>query len=276
MSKFLAKKRLSNESLSECVPQGYKHGVSFNEETTYNEAITKLIIVGTFTPFKGQEAGYFYTSPKNNIYRYIDSAFNDGYSLVQLKNELIKKPKDEKILEEIKKVLIERKIAFLDVVKEANYSLNDSKDDSLEYVLDKETFKGKDLSKVKVIANSRNAQKALEYILEKEVDYLPQSLCGTRGTYKNQKELDEKWKETISKICLWWLRKKMWLFIKEINSTKSFVVKVNKKIISQFDNLDEDIKYQLRLVNKYYGSFDTIGLPFSLGAYILWWRTWKR
>lgn len=147
MSKFLAKKRLENNALKNC-PKGYKIGESFNKETTYDKDNTKLIIVGTFTPFKGQEVGYFYTSVRNNIYRYIDLSFNDGYSLVQLKSDLINNPKDkEKILDEIKIVLRERKIAFLDVVKEAIYSLNNSRDDSiLEYVLDRETFKEIDLS----------------------------------------------------------------------------------------------------------------------------------
>lgn len=204
MSKFLAKKRLANNTLNKSnkyIPKGYIRGESFNKETTYDKDNTKLIIVGTFTPFKGQEAGYFYTSDRNNIYRYIDLVFNDGYSLVQLKSDLINNPKDKKTLEELKEVLRNRKIAFLDVIKEAIYSLNDSRDDSiLEYVLDKETFKGIDLSKVKVIANSKNAQKAVEFMLEKEVDYLPQMLIGTRGKYKSQKELDDKWKEELSKI----------------------------------------------------------------------------
>lgn len=50
------------------------------------------------------------------------------------------------------------------------------------------------------------------------------------------------------------------------------MVKVNEEVKSQFDNLEDAINCQLNVVNsiisKYYGPFDTIGLPFSLGAYI--------
>lgn len=50
------------------------------------------------------------------------------------------------------------------------------------------------------------------------------------------------------------------------------MVKVNEEKNSDFDNLEDAINCQLNVVNsliaKYYGPFDTIGLPFSLGAYI--------
>lgn len=49
-------------------------------------AETKIIIVGTITPPKGTNCGYFYIAPRNNIYGYIDAA--RGTNLKELKNKL--------------------------------------------------------------------------------------------------------------------------------------------------------------------------------------------
>jgi len=70
---------------------------------------TKLVIVGTITPPEG--AGYFYTAPRNKIYGYLDQAFGDT-NLKEKKKMLLQNPHNKQIIQEIKNVLINKKIAF--------------------------------------------------------------------------------------------------------------------------------------------------------------------
>ena len=99
---------------------------------------TKLIIVGTITPPEG--AGYFYTAPRNKIYGYIDSAINTN--LKELKKQLLLKPHDSKIIEEIKYTLIKNKIGFLDIIKSAIRKNDSPYDKDIKYyTLDTEVFK---------------------------------------------------------------------------------------------------------------------------------------
>lgn len=220
MSKFLAKKRLANASVDNIeVTSGYTKSTSFNKDSTY-DGETKILIVGTFTPYCGRRAGYFYCSERNGLFSIIDYCFDDKQSLVDAKKELLDNLNDKftkiKKIEQIKKILNKRKIAFLDVIKEAISPYNDPSDDAiLSYVLDYDSFKKMDFNKIDlIIANSKNALVALEYILghlfcfsfsiciSSKIVLLPQSVRGRRpkGSDKmNVDKLKDKWKETIQK-----------------------------------------------------------------------------
>ncbi len=117
---------------------------------------TKLIIVGTITPPKGMNRGYFYTAPRNNIYKLIDMAL--GTNLQQLKDSLPTADNKEKTLFEIQKTLKEHNIAFLDVMKFALRLKDSSEDLDIKYfTLDVESFKNLPNS-VHFICNSRLAE----------------------------------------------------------------------------------------------------------------------
>lgn len=190
---FLAKKRLNNKTLENIkIPDGYSKTYSFNRQTTLKNGQTKYLIVGTITPKEGRDNGYFYCSNKNNQYHLIDLAFSDGKSLEEAK-------KESKI-NEIKSILIQRKIAFLDVIDEAITNDKDPSDNAiLNYVLDYNAFKDIDFSSIKVIANSKNAKKALEHIIGQKTNIilLPQNIMGYSKKYKNQKELENEWKKVF-------------------------------------------------------------------------------
>lgn len=102
-----------NKNVYECVS-------SFNSQHCVTDD-TKIIIVGTITPPQGTNNGYFYTAPRNNIYGYIDEA--RGTNLKELKNKLnggnLTNLQKTQIVNEIKDVLREQQIAFLDIMDKA-------------------------------------------------------------------------------------------------------------------------------------------------------------
>ena len=135
---------------------GYEMVKSLNQSHCVTSE-TKIIIVGTITPPKA--CGYFYTSPYNCIYGYIDSV--RGTDLCGLKKKL---KSNVAIKANIISLLEKEKIAFLDVIDEAIRKTGSSADDDIaNFSLDYSTFetvfniipKG---GKVKVICNSRLAQ----------------------------------------------------------------------------------------------------------------------
>ena len=143
----------------------YERVSSFNSQHCIT-ADTKIIIVGTITPPKGTNCGYFYTAPRNNIYGYIDAA--RGTNLKELKNKLnggnLTNLQKAQIVDEIKDVLRKQRIAFLDIMDKAVRKQNSHKDsDIAAYTLDKSTFQNIPQG-AKIICNSRLAEAGFKQI----------------------------------------------------------------------------------------------------------------
>ncbi len=169
---FLTKKKLQATTLTKSIPSGFSYAESFNKLTVENKLLynAKFIVVGTLTPKAGRDNGFFYCSSSalQRQFSLIDNCFNDGYSLEEKRQAIIKNPKDTRTINDICDILKNRKIAFLDVIKEAIAKDNDPSDDKIiDYVLDRNSFKElKNVnSNVVFIANSNNAQIALTQIL---------------------------------------------------------------------------------------------------------------
>ena len=211
MSKFTAHKRLNNTCNPSFIkPVNCEWAKSFNDESTLDEN-TKYLIIGTLTPPQGRGKcnnssflGYFYCSDKNDMFEFIDKAFpNRSIKLVELKRQFKDNNWDPLYKEEIKKELKERKIAFLDVVKEAYVKVGSSKDDDIDsYRCDYEAFQNiKD--DIKIVANSANALVALKHILYKNNDsslvnkfnptLIPQRVLGYWNTYQTKDSLAKAW-----------------------------------------------------------------------------------
>jgi len=141
--------------------------LEFVESCNYNHCVTnetKLIIVGTITPPAG--AGYFYSSPKNKIYGYLDESFLDT-NLKQLKAKLHSFPeKRNETISQIKQQLLNKKVAFLDVIKYAIRKKGSSADNDIKYcTLDEEVFKIN--PNATYICNSRLAEQCFNEIYQK-------------------------------------------------------------------------------------------------------------
>lgn len=183
------------------VPQDYELCTSFNQNSNFNEN-TKVIIVGTLTPKKGRDNGYFYSSPSNRMLEILDAYFlskNRPSNLLSIKNELIKNPKDTAIIEKLKSELSKNNIALLDVIKTAIAStITASDDEIIEFDLDFETFAKLKNQNVIYICNSLNAQYALEIIAKNnhqdmKIDYAPQIWRRTKQIIQNR------WNEVLNK-----------------------------------------------------------------------------
>lgn len=169
----------------------YEEVTSFNSQNCMTED-TEIIIVGTITPTEGMRNGYFYTSPRNRIYGYIDAA--RGTELVEKKRKLtdigLSRLQKEQIIETIKNELQEQKIAFLDVIESA-IRLKDSYSDSdiKCYTLDYPVFSTVPKNVKKVICNSRLAEECYNVIrTEKDLPaaiYLSQR-DGTKESWINE------------------------------------------------------------------------------------------
>ena len=169
---FLTKKKLQATMLTKSISSGFSYAESFNKLTIDNKLLdnAKFIVVGTLTPKAGRDNGFFYCSSSalQRQFSLIDNCFNDSYSLEEKRQALIKTPKDLRTINDICCILKNRKIAFLDVVKEAIAKDNDPSDDKIiDYVLDRDSFEElKNVnSNVIFITNSKNAKGALEQIL---------------------------------------------------------------------------------------------------------------
>lgn len=174
MTKLVSETRLNNicasmdKNVYECVS-------SFNSQHCVM-AETKIIIVGTITPPKGTNCGYFYTAPRNNIYGYIDEA--RGTNLKELKNKLnggnMNNLKKTQIVDEIKDILREQQIAFLDIMDKAIREKDSCKDsDIAAYTLDESTFQNIPQG-AKIICNSRLAEagfKQIQKVLGRNLSY---------------------------------------------------------------------------------------------------------
>lgn len=139
----------------------------FTESCNYNHCVTnstKLIIVGTITPPAG--AGYFYSSPFNKIYGYLDECFLDT-NLKTLKMKLHNEPENQsKIISEIKNILVSKNVAFLDVIKFAIRKKDSPSDNDIKFCsLDEDVFKINPTATY--ICNSRLAESCFKEICEK-------------------------------------------------------------------------------------------------------------
>ena len=171
---------------------------SYNQESTLSDN-TKLVIVGTLTP---PNTKYFYCSYQNRIYGYIDAALEKldligdkklkdlkiGLSYYQSKRKTIeilqKEDEINKRVQNIKKILSNNGIAFLDVIDKAIRRINTSLDKDIEYyTLATEDFEKLKESGITIIANSRDAEKCAKKMMgEDRVRYLSQR-CDTKETW---------------------------------------------------------------------------------------------
>lgn len=183
------------------VPKGYERCTSFNGNSNFDEN-TKIIIVGTLTPKKGRDNGYFYSSPTNRMLEILDTYFlskNKQSKLLAIKNKLIQKPQDKTIIAELKSELAKNNIALLDVVKTAIASTVTASDDEIiEFDLDYETFAKLKNQNVVYICNSLNAEYALNLIAKNnnqtmKIDYAPQIWRRTKQIIQNR------WNEVLNK-----------------------------------------------------------------------------
>ena len=136
---------------------------SFNKDYHLVNATTKVIIVGTITSPQGRGAGkdFYYMSPYNPMYRIIDVYFKS----IDKPSNLVSNKKVGNVAAIIDE-LIEKGIAFVDVIKSCNNPNNSSSDDNLTDIkLDYEAFKGIN-DNIVMIANSKNAYSALLKIAE--------------------------------------------------------------------------------------------------------------
>lgn len=157
-------------------------------------ADTQKIIVGTITPPAGN--GYFYTAPRNRIYGYIDAA--RGTNLKDLKEKLNKSTSaanSNNLIKQIKNILNQERIAFLDVFKEVIRKKNscydkDIKYATLDYAAFVIAFSRLDTKNVTVICNSQLAYQYYNQIktcLVGKIN-LPNSIllsqrCGTKAAW---------------------------------------------------------------------------------------------
>lgn len=191
------RKLCDNQGINEKnIPEGYEHCQSFN----HNNAIdgnTKVIIIGTLTPYKGRQSGYFYSAPSNPTFGILDSYFGCN-TFSKLKSKLSKLKQNKTVIEDIKEALKKYHIAFLDVVKEAISPISSPADNAIkELILDYDSFKNINKDVV-FICNSRAAEYALCKIQKKNnttntILYAPQIARIKKG--KKQSLWDKALKE---------------------------------------------------------------------------------
>lgn len=131
---------------------------SFNNSETAINKETKLIIVGSITPPKGEN--YYYTSKENNLYKFIDKYLN---------KDIFEKNKTNK--EELIKELKAHHIGFIDVFSKVIRVKDSASDnDILLGTLDYSSFKERlELpSDVLIVPNTKLAADLLNIIINKE------------------------------------------------------------------------------------------------------------
>lgn len=128
------------------IPQNFELCSSFNAKNAITSK-TKVIIVGTLTPPAGRKNGYFYSAPKNCVYKLLDNFFkikNNNTNFVQYKENLINAINAQKgiYIKQIKNELKNNSIAFLDIIDTAIASTTSYKDDEIAiFNLDYNSFK---------------------------------------------------------------------------------------------------------------------------------------
>lgn len=173
----------------------YERVDSFNNESNIDKN-TKYVIVGTLTPPEGRKRGFFYTSSNNKVFGLIDEYIikcdpNED-SLVVRKNILKNSNNQKEIINEIKTILNNYKIAFLDVIKSAIVTKDSSSDNDIHlFSLDYKAFE--DINEnVIFICTSKKAKICLEKILLNNKNYKILSLYQDIFHIKNTKNELEK------------------------------------------------------------------------------------
>lgn len=192
------------------IPVGYEQTRSFNHLIQDLIGDSKYIIVGTLTPPKGRNAGFFYSAPNNHMFEFIDNAFKsrDPYSLVTLKNQLndpnCTRPKQD-VINDIMDVMRKRKICFIDVVDQAIASDSKYQDEYISrYSLDLDSFKNISNSNIKIVANSNNAKVRLDEIFNTigisgiKTYMIPQTWRGRNNTFNSKKSLQDRWNNFLN------------------------------------------------------------------------------
>ena len=205
---FLAKIRVVDDTYfnKPFIPAGYEQTKSFNHLIQHLIEDSKYIIVGTLTPPKGRNAGFFYSAPNNHMFEFIDNAFKsrDPYSLVDLKNELNNpnRTRPKQVVNDIMDVMIKRKICFIDVVDIAIASSSKYQDEYISrYSLDYKSFSNINIHNpnIKIVANSNNAKVRLDEIFNEigisgiKIDMIPQTWRGRNNSFKSKKRLQTGW-----------------------------------------------------------------------------------
>ena len=183
---------------------------SFNHNSNLEKI--EYLIIGTLTPCSGRnennyEEGYYYCGKENWMYEFIDYSFKekDSNNLVKAKESFRKTWGDPLT---IKWILSERKIGFLDVIKEGIVHIDDPSDDSIApFVLDYATFKDAEkiinrlFEKGRIRANSKNAAEAFKEITGKAIPIIPQRIRRhftdtlTGKSYNSKADLREGWRD---------------------------------------------------------------------------------
>ena len=178
---------------------------SFNEEVKelYKKNEINYLIVGTLTPPDGRTlsnqneySGFFYCSENNKQFELIDE------NLAAIKRNFRRGEANKK---DIIQILLNKRIALLDVVKEAYVKPGSSSDNDIKsFSLDIDSFETFDYSKIKkIIPNSLNAYFALKEISnhcqklalmfkEGKVQLIPQQVRGYTKKSEDPLKMDIK------------------------------------------------------------------------------------
>lgn len=153
----------------------------FDESHNANNVLcsdTKLVIIGTITP---KNFDYFYCSPRNRIFGYIDEVVGSNLKELKIKLNASKNESDkQKIIVDIKKFLTDNKIAFVDamkyVIRDKN-KINSHDDTAIKYYsIDENTLKTINDYSI-IICNSRISQDIVSKIFninKNALSYIPQ------------------------------------------------------------------------------------------------------
>lgn len=161
---FLLKKTENINDLESCLEDGYEKRTGFNEKTTLNND-TRLLIVGSAVP---PDISYFYTGRFSYMYKWIDEVRETKLRRLQDNINLTRdSEKKEKYVEEIRKILYEQRIAFLDIAHSFITKIGSRSDSHIKkYFFNRDDFKclydNKDIT---IIAVTPNAKSALERFL---------------------------------------------------------------------------------------------------------------
>ncbi len=139
---------------------------------------TKLVIIGTITP---KNFDYFYCAPRNKIFGYIDEVVGSNLKELKIKLNASKNESEkQKIIVDIKNILTDNKIAFVDAMKYVirdKDKINSHDDTAIKYYsIDENTLNMINDYSI-IICNSRLSQEIVSKIFninKNELTYIPQ------------------------------------------------------------------------------------------------------
>ena len=139
---------------------------------------TKLVIIGTITP---KNFDYFYCAPRNKIFGYIDEVAGSNLKELKIKLNASKNESEkQKIIVDIKNILTDNKIAFVDAMKYVirdKDKINSHDDTAIKYYsIDENTLNMINDYSI-IICNSRLSQEIVSKIFninKNELTYIPQ------------------------------------------------------------------------------------------------------